>query len=110
MVLILSYLSLQKYNYTVPPLISTIQPLPIVIGSDIEMVCVVTGVDPPDNIAWTFNSMVVYYDNGTRGSNFTLTVTESDYGEYTCTASNQFGVGVSSIQIIQAGSYYIQFG
>lgn len=79
---------------TIPP------PLPIVLGADVVLVCIITGVDPPDSIMWTLNGMVV----DTGNENFTLTVlTVSDYGVYTCNASNEFGSDSDTVEVLQAG-------
>ena len=85
-------------NFTVPPSVTTVQPLPVVVGTTIVLVCDVTGVDPPDTITWTFSGMNVSTNN-----NFTLTISNADYGVYTCTGSNEFGSDNSSVMIIQAG-------
>ena len=63
----------------------------------------VTGVDPPRNITWSFRDMEVYYSNETAGANVTLNITTSDYGVYTCMASNEYGSGIGTIEIQQAG-------
>ena len=87
--------------FTVPPIVATVPPpLPIVLGTDVVLVCIITGVDRPDSITWTFNGMVV----DTGNENFTLTVlTVADYGVYTCNASNEFGSNDDTVEVIQAG-------
>ena len=80
---------------TVPP------PLPIVLGAEVLLVCIITGEDPPDSITWTLNDMVV--DSGNE--NFTLMdLTVADYGVYTCNASNEFGSNSDTVEVIQAGT------
>ena len=87
----------------------TVQPpLPVVVNTDFELVCVVTGDDAPDVITWTFNDTgaIVFIGNATTGGNFTITISDMSYGTYVCTASNAFGSSQSSIMIGQAGMLY----
>ena len=86
------------FKFAVPPSVAAVQPLPVVVGTTIVLVCDITGVDPPDTITWTFNSVEV-----STNSSFTLTVTDVNHGVYTCTASNEFGSSNSSIEIMLAG-------
>lgn len=82
---------------TVPP------PLPIILGDDVVLVCIITGMDPPDTITWTLNGALVNSGNG----NFTLmAVTVADYGVYTCNASNEFGSDSDTVEVIQAGTLF----
>ena len=61
-----------------------------------------TGVDPPDTITWTFDGMEIFSGNESTGGNFTLTISSSGYGMYTCTSTNEFGTKNDSIEIIRA--------
>ena len=90
----------------VPPVVSTVQPLPVVVNTTVVLVCAVSGLDPPDRISWYFNSVVVFTGNATTGGDFTQFFTIDDYGAYTCSSSNEFGTTNSTIQVIQAGILY----
>ena len=69
-----------------------------------------TGVDPPDTITWTFNGMEIFSGNELTGGNFSLTISSSDYGMYTCTSTNEFGTNNDTVEVIQAGMYiYFEF-
>ena len=89
--------------FTVPPIVTTVQPLPVVVETDVELVCIITGVDPPDNITWIFNGMEIFMSNEATGGNFTRSFPSDNYGNYTCIASNEFGTTNSTIEVIQAG-------
>ena len=88
---------------TVPPIVTTVQPLSVVVDTDVELVCIVTGADPPDNITWTFNGFELFRGNETTGGNFTQTFSSNSYGSYVCTAANDFGTSNSTIEVLQAG-------
>ena len=64
--------------FTVPPIVTTAQPLPVVVDTDVELVCIVTGVDPPDSITWTFNGAEIFMGNETTGGNFTQSFSSGD--------------------------------
>ena len=91
-----------KIIFTAPPMVTTVPPpLPIILGADVVLVCIITGVDPPDTIMWTYNGALVDAGNG----NFTLMVlTFADYGVYACNASNEFGSDSDTIEVIEAGT------
>ena len=84
-----------------------IQPDPVILNNNVDLVCVVTG-DTPIEIVWerfdvTSTVEVVYTGNDTTGGNFSLIATVDDYGMYRCNATSRFGMISSSIIIIQAG-------
>ncbi len=90
-----------------PPVVTTIQPDPVILSSTVDLVCVVTG-DTPIAIVWErfsadSNSEVVYTGNDTTGGNFTVTATMDNYGMYRCNATSRFGMDSSSIDLVQAG-------
>ena len=89
----------------VPPEVTVIQPLPIVVGTSVELICMVS--DPTRNIMWTFNDTVIY--NGAENSmarvNISREISDSDYGVYTCSASNEIGSNSRSVKVIRAGTY-----
>ncbi len=83
----------------------------MVVNTDFELVCIVTGGDTPDVITWTFSatSTIIFTGNATTGGNFTITVSgmsNMDYGTYVCNASNAFGSNQGSVTIVQAGMPY----
>lgn len=99
-----------KINYLTadPPQVTAIESSdnePYYIDSTIELICIVSGVDPADNITWTSsNGTQVYFTDETDGANVTVTISvRSDYGEYRCTATNDYGNGVAMIIISMPG-------
>ena len=66
-----------------------------------------TGVDPPDTITWTFDGMEIFSGNESTGGNFTLTISRSGYGMYTCTSSNEFGTNNDTVEVIRAGINFL---
>lgn len=91
-------------------MVMTVQPpLPVIVNTDFELVCVVTGDDAPDVIMWMFNDTgaIIFTGNATTGGNLTIIISDMSYGIYVCTASNAFGSSQSSITIVQAGMLYI---
>lgn len=90
-----------------PPQVRTIPPSDSEphIDSTIELICIVSGVDPADNITWTSSDGTqVYFTEETDGANVTVTISvRSDYGEYRCTATNDYGNGVDVVEISMPG-------
>lgn len=84
------------------------QPLPVTVGTDIELVCIIIEGDVSHYyIAWVFEDArsVLYTGNETTGGNFTFTISESSYGLYRCFVQNRFGFHDSFIEIQQAGMH-----
>ena len=81
------------------------QPPPVVVDTNVTLMCTVTEGDVPYTITWTFdsNGTVVYSGDETTGGVFTLLVSSDDYGTYTCDVTNEFGMDSSTIEVIQAG-------
>ena len=98
---------------TDPPQVTVIQPTDsqFYVGSTFELVCIVSGVDPPTNITWTSNNGTeVYSTNEPEGANVTVLIsTRTDYGLYNCIASNDFGIDVGTIEIPMPGTYVITY-
>ena len=90
-----------------PPKVKTILPSDSqpYIDSTIELICIVSGVDPADNITWTSsNGTQIYFTDETDGANVTVTIlVRSDYGEYRCTATNDYGSVVDIVEISMPG-------
>ena len=61
------------------------------------------GMDPPRNITWTFSGVKIDIGSEIISFNISRQISSSDYGVYTCSASNEFGFDSESIEIIQAG-------
>ena len=84
---------------------------PVIIGTTIELICTMAGKDPPRTITWTFNGVKI--DTGSEITSFNISrqISSSDYGVYTCSASNEFGSDSETIEIIQAGKidFYILY-
>ena len=94
----------------VPPMATAVQPLlPVVVNTAFELVCQVTGIDAPEIISWTFSdtNVTIYTGNAMAGGNFTVTLSDSDFGTYVCTASNEFGSNQDNLTIVQAGIFNI---
>ena len=91
------------HTSTVPPIVTTVEPLLLLVDTDVELICIATGVDPPDTITWMFGGTVIYTGNEMTGGNYTQTISSDDYGVYTCNASNEFGSNAATVEIIQAG-------
>ncbi len=60
-------------------------------------------MDPPRTITWTFNGVVIDTGSETTSFNISRQISSSDYGVYTCSASNEFGSDNETIEIVQAG-------
>ena len=92
---------------TDPPEVAVIQPTEsqFYVGSSVELVCFVSGVDPPTNVTWTSNDGTeVYSTDQPEGANITVLLsTRTDYGLYNCTATNDFGTDVGTIEIPMPG-------
>ncbi len=102
-----SITALISLNYADPPVVTTIQPDPVILNTAVVLVCVVTG-DTPIEIVWerfdvTSTVEAVYTGNDTTGGNFSLIASTDNYGMYRCTATSRFRMNSSSINIIQAG-------
>ena len=85
----------------VSPLVTVIQPLPIVVDTTIELTCTISEIDPARNITWIFNGTVIH--TGSTSLNISIEVSIANYGMYTCSASNEFGSDSATIEIVQAG-------
>ncbi len=99
--------ALISLNHADPPVVTTIQPDPVILNTAVDLVCVVTG-DTPIEIVWERFDVastveVVYTGNDTTGGNFSLIATVDDYGMYRCNATSRFGMDSSPINIVQAG-------
>ena len=76
---------------------------PVIEGSTVDLVCEATAGDLPISYSWTGPSG---QDVSLADTDGTISVTISasgDYGTYTCAATNEFGMGNASVEVIQAG-------
>ena len=70
--------------------------------SSVDLVCEATSGDPPISFSWTNPNGQALSPGDTDGRvSFTLTI----YGNYTCTATNQFGVDRSTVELLKPGNY-----
>ena len=77
---------------------------PVIEGSTVDLVCEATAGDLPISYSWTGPSG---QDVSLADTDGTISVTISasgDYGTYTCAATNEFGMGNASVEVIQAGT------
>lgn len=81
--------------------------LGVAVGSTVQLVCVVSSGDLPIFLSWRDPAGAVLPPADINGSiSITITITTStiaDYGEYTCTANNSFGVGTDVFNVLQEG-------
>ena len=91
----------------VPPIATVIELPPVVVSTVIELICIVTGVDPPRIGTWAFNGAVIYNASEATGFNISREISNTDYGTYICSVSNEFGSSSRAIEILQAGIYNI---
>lgn len=98
------------FKFADPPTVtvsrSSATPPPVAnYSSFVQLICVVTGLDPPEQISWTLNDMEIYFTNTTHGENNTVIISSSDYGLglYICMASNEYGRDTSRIYVLGSG-------
>ena len=76
---------------------------PVVLGTTVDLMCQGTTGCQPISYSWTDASDVAVFPDDTDG-NITVTVsTDGDYGTYTCTATNDFGMDTATVDVEQAG-------
>ena len=95
---------------TVPASWIAIQPDPVpavVLTQSVDLMCTATG-DPPISYTWVLmGAETTHLNLEPTSGNFTLIITQVDqYGVYICTATNDLGTDVATIEIIQASKYY----
>ena len=81
----------------------------VVSGSTVQLTCVATAGDLPISFTWSDPGMVDIMPDSSNATASTISITptmSSDYGIYTCLASNEFGEGNDVVSIIQAGELY----
>ena len=74
-------------------------------GSIVTFRCEAMSGDLPISYSWTGPAN---QDVSLTDTDGTISVTPSasrDYGNYTCTATNEFGMATTTVEVIQAGTY-----
>ena len=74
------------------------------LGTTVDLVCQATTGRHPISYSWTDASGVAVFPDDTDGSITVLLSTSRDYGTYTCTAMNDFGMDTATVDIVQAGT------
>lgn len=75
----------------------------VTIGSTVRLICEAIAGDLPITFSWTGSNGVVIQPTGRDGS---ITITFSsgaNYGNYSCTATNSFGVDTAVVRVQQPG-------
>ena len=75
-------------------------PGPIVNGSIVTFRCEAMSGDLPISYSWTGPAN---QDVSLTDTDGTISATLSEYGFYTCTATNEFGMATTKVDLIQAG-------
>ena len=77
---------------------------PLLPDTTVDLICQATTGRQPISYSWTDASGVAVFPEDTDG-NITVTVsTDGDYGTYTCTATNDFGMDTATVDVVQAGT------
>ena len=77
---------------------------PVVLGTTVNLVCQATTGRQTISSSWTDASGVAVFPGDTDGNITVLLSTSGDYGTYTCTATNDFGMDTATVDIVQAGT------
>ena len=97
----LLYLALSS---VIPVVTARVSPSgPAIEGSTVDLVCEATAGDLPISYSWTSPSG---QDVSLADTDGTISVTISasgDYGTYTCAATNEFGMGNATFEVVRAG-------
>ena len=91
---------------TVPPVGVTAQLSPsgpVVLGTTVDLMCQATTGHETISYSWTDASGVTVFPDDTDGSITVLLSTSGNYGTYTCTATNDFGTDIATVDVVQAG-------
>ena len=77
---------------------------PVVLGTTVDLMCQATTGHQPISYSWTDANGVAVFPDDTDGNITVLLSTSGDYGTYTCTATNDFGMGTATVDVVQAGT------
>ena len=78
-------------------------PGPVLLGTTVDLVCEATAGHTPISFSWTDSNGNAVSPGDTDGTISVTLSSAGDYGTYTCTATNRFGRGMSSVNVTQAG-------
>ena len=94
--------------FTVPPriVVTPVMQVDIEVGKDLTLVCHATGYPKPA-IMWTKDSVSkkVFNDSGPFLN--LVKVQRKNAGSYRCTASNGYGINVTSVSIVNIKCKYV---
>ena len=76
---------------------------PVVLGTTADLLCQATTGRQPISYSWTDASGVAVFPEDTDGNIMVTFSTSRDYGTYTCTATNDFGMDTTTVDVVQAG-------
>ena len=80
---------------------------PLLPGTTVDLMCQATTGRQPVSYSWTDASGVAVSPDDTNG-NITVTISiDGDFGMYTCTAMNDFGINTTTFDVEQAGRLLI---
>ena len=79
-------------------------PDPVVLGATVNLTCEATAGDTPISFSWRNGSGVAVSPADTDGTISVPLSSAGDYGTYTCTATNAIGIGITDVDVVQAGS------
>ena len=90
-------------NIIVAPIVSTrlSPPGPVVVGSTVDLVCEASVGDEPITFSWTDSNGMAVSSSDTDGN---ISVIFTSAMEYTCSASNSFGMDTSQLSVEEAGN------
>ena len=80
----------------------------VVVGTTLQLVCKVNSGDQPISMSWIGPAAAVLSADVAESTSITTSITFStslDYGNYTCTANNSFGVATDIENVIEAGKH-----
>ncbi len=86
----------------VAPIVSTrvSPPGPVLVGATVDLVCEASIGDEPITFLWTDSSGIAVSPSDTNG---TISVIFTSAMEYTCTATNSFGMDTAQLSVEEAG-------
>ena len=82
-------------------------PGPVVLGSTVDLVCEASAGDLPISFIWIGPNGIAVNPNDTDGT-VSITLSGGDYGMYTCTATNEFGIDTAAVTVEERGIIIIQ--
>lgn len=78
----------------------------VAIGSTVNLMCELTSGDLPVSFSWTGPKGAVIQPTDTDGNISITFTTGTDYGNYTCTANNTFGMNITVLRVQEAGMHH----